>query len=881
VTGTPRPDGVPELDDVAGERVAAEELAHLPSLRNQRGQAHANDDLTSLSWLAAPPFSFGYHTGRLRLDGEVLPAQHFWWKPWGVRREHRSDVVQVQTDTRMLLNRDVVTWQTTITNVSAEPRTYALSQQLLAAVAHSETGWGWLYDLPWNGGDFYDYFTTERVRSSAQEQRGYLSGPGSRRLRLGRARIPGIQRDEDSAPMLLEYELPSHFSTDKVAPSRDAARGTVRRLRVVEADQRVSYAFAGPVHLEPATEVSLEAFELTDGSRLSFDYRPSGLSRDGIILTHGNHPDSLQLGLHAGCLWVAIAGELESSAQPLVEREWHSVEVVMDSAEVTLHIDGAKAAGVKPWPLSERWRSAICGEQVVIADRSSGAAAAYAFDRAPAELDLTPQGATADWAVTLEPGASWTLGTAMAYAASDVPVLESALGVASAFGPATAASEEGWRDLWHAMFTPGNREFSGQLPILVAKDPELSRAYYMSTLILLYLRNTSVSSTEPIFLTGGPRLGPTTTYFWDHTEWSRLYAMLEPVGLRSWLHRVLSGPYQDSFGIDARHGGPLGNEYSSTEYALFRLTEHYISITGDTAFLDEAAGALTIAEHLERLARGWEPRRSEATGGVLADFGDDPWRLLECVPNYVNVVAGFNAAYVAMMRSLAHLHRFRGHPAEADRADADAERLAAAVIGLYAGGGRWSILHPGSTESIGHCLDFGLVAAALVDDLPESIRSEMVEFAATKLVTGAWMRALAADDPVAAYSDRPDHGAGGAFCAWPGVTAHGFAVLGRPDLAVELLRATPAAASGALWGQAMELVGDDEPQRFRVAARGVSNRESIGAGAIAEAVVSGLFGFDRTFADLGRPRKAATEISVEGIGTLRLARPQQIRQESV
>ena len=58
--------GVPDLDEVAGPWVDAADLAHLPSLRNQCGQGHVNADLSSLSWLAAPPYSFGYHTGVLR-----------------------------------------------------------------------------------------------------------------------------------------------------------------------------------------------------------------------------------------------------------------------------------------------------------------------------------------------------------------------------------------------------------------------------------------------------------------------------------------------------------------------------------------------------------------------------------------------------------------------------------------------------------------------------------------------------------------------------------------------------------------------------------------------------------------------------------------------
>ena len=75
------------------------------------------------------------------------------------------------------------------------------------------------------------------------------------------------------------------------------------------------------------------------------------------------------------------------------------------------------------------------------------------------------------------------------------------------------------------------------------------------------------------------------------------------------------------------------------------------------AFLDERAGSATVLAHLERLAYGWKARQTAATGGVLADFGADPWTLLECVPNYVNVVASFNAAYAGMTRSFAGLLR--------------------------------------------------------------------------------------------------------------------------------------------------------------------------------------------------------------------------------
>jgi hypothetical protein len=160
-----------------------------------------------------------------------------------------------------------------------------------------------------------------------------------------------------------------------------------------------------------------------------------------------------------------------------------------------------------------------------------------------------------------------------------------------------------------------------------------------------------------------------------------------------------------------------------------------------------------------------------------------------------------------------------------------------------------------------------LVAAHLHDDLSDARRAGMVEFVADKLVTGTWLRALAPDDPAAPLANRPDHGAAGAFGAWPGVTAYGFAKLGRPDLAARLLSVVHAAASGGLWGQAMEIVDDE---RVRVAEDGVSNRDSIAGVATAEAVVSGLFGFEPTFgsAAFRSGSQLPGVIDLPGIGTL-------------
>jgi hypothetical protein len=275
-----------------------------------------------------------------------------------------------------------------------------------------------------------------------------------------------------------------------------------------------------------------------------------------------------------------------------------------------------------------------------------------------------------------------------------------------------------------------------------------------------------------------------------------------------------------------------------------------------------------VLAHLERLGLGWRERRNPATGGVLADFGDDPWQLLECVPTYTGVVASFNGAYVASTRSLAALYRRLGRLEDAERAETEAGQLADALLDLYAGSGRWRILRPDGTDTIGHCLDFALVAAALHRELPDRIRREMADFVTGRLLVGGWMRALSPDDPIAAASDRPDHGAAGAFAAWPGVTAHGLARLGHRDRAIALLRDLSSAASGGLWGQAMEIVtGPDGQHRAQVAERGTAARDNIAGAAGAEAVLSALFDINPTFTT-GGPVRLPTALSVEGAGTL-------------
>jgi len=842
----------PPLDDFVGEAIDRDELTHLFSLRNQWGQAHVNDDLTSIAWLAVPPFSGGYRTGVLRLNGAVLPCDQLKWAPWGVQRTSSAGGLRVASDTRFAYEANRVLWHVTVTNESGEPAAVEVEQELLAPIAHSEVDWGWLYGTPWNVGHQHDLHSTERIRSEvlAREPRQVqLLVNEARPIRLGRPRIPGIQRDEVTVGMTVASALPDHTTADSTRILRDSIIGRVANITLVVPGAE-PVTIAGTHELTGSeSELKLSDVRIVDRSVLSFDLELEITGQSGVILTHGNHPDSLQAGLSDGHPWVTIGGERLVS-RSVLNRGTHLIGVRVAFSGAELIVDGEVASSTEQWWEGQRWRAEILDGVMETRDLSSPAVSTFAVTPVPDALSARGSRGQATWTRMLEPGESFEYSVALQFGIDPAVGKTSALSTITHFSTEFNSISDRWRALWINAFTPGNPDHSGYLPVFEAIDPNLSRTYYLGILLALYIRNTGVSKIGPIFLTGGPRLGPTTTFYWDISEWGRTAALLEPVGMRAWILAALAQPYGSSHSFDTRNLLPVGNHYSANDHALFSLVEHYVGVTGDLGVLDEIAAGTTVLDHLRAMA--FRPReRRIAGGGVLVNFGNDPWELLECVPNYRDIVVSFNAGYVGMLRSLAAILSQRAAIAEADEAAAEAEQLAQAVLGQYAGGGRWRITHNNGSEVIGHCLDFELVAAHLAEDLPDAMRGEMIDFISDHLIDGEWMRALSPDDPIAPYSTRPDHGSAGAFAGWPGATAYGLSRLGRSDISAAFLARLHASRSGALWGQAVEAIGGGH---FTVAEREASNRDSSAAVSVTEAILAGLFGLSADFVNLTSPK---------------------------
>ncbi len=109
-------------------------------------------------------------------------------------------------------------------------------------------------------------------------------------------------------------------------------------------------------------------------------------------------------------------------------------------------------------------------------------------------------------------------------------------------------------------------------------------------------------------------------------------------------------------------------------------------------------------QHLENYALNWEKISIYGTEGCnediykLADFGDDEWNLLECVPTYKHIVPSFNIGYAWMMRETAKFYQHRGEHQKADSLNSQATVMIGRILKLYAGKGVWNSLYPGNKK---------------------------------------------------------------------------------------------------------------------------------------------------------------------------------------
>lgn len=697
---------IPSLDEMPGEWVSADTADMEPSIRNFRGQALTNRDINSVSWFVSAPYSGGYHTGRLRINGETPEVSSFRWQAWQALRKAEWNGLELESSTRMPIDKDGLMWEITITNTSDNSQNLDLELDMIGFNSQYGGEWQWWYPYPKMDGK-----TTNR--------------------------------DEEVE------NIRTYFNKD-------------------------------------FNSLETTATELVNGK-----------------------PQQKQVTL-----------------------TWPTDREILES---------------------DKYLSALRENTLLVNDRETSAKTAFQITDLEWEYEVFNSGATARKSVTLNPGESHTIQYAMTVASDEKEVAENVSELVHDFDEEFQKIEEEWRTRWKDIFHPGNQWLSGAFPVLETADSLAKRVYYTGPLTMLYLMNTNLPQHEKVFLTGGPRWGASITFFWDITEWSTLWAVVDPEMMKEHLASWILIDPSLHYGKDNISGVGVGNGYSANYWALFQMIRSYLTISKDYEFLDEMIDGKTVYEHLEDYAMNWKRISIYGQDGAqediykLADFGDDEWNLLEAVPTYKHIVPSFNAAYIWMMRELADFAELEGDQAKAQQLRNESDEMMVRLLKLYADNGVWNSLYPnGKTVEVRHSLDFMFLGRYVSQDIPEEIKQEMMDFLYRELITDHWMRAQSLQDIAAEDSDRPDHGPLGAFDGWPAGTMDALTQLGYPNKALDFYHNIAPVTKEGIWAQAHELWGENKREknaRVRIAQRGWHNRESSSGIAMSQVMLKNFFGF--------------------------------------
>ncbi|MGD9977435.1 MAG: hypothetical protein AB7S54_05820 [Bacteroidales bacterium] len=697
---------IPSLEDLSGIWVSDDTADMEPSIRNFRGQALVNRDLTSISWFVSAPYSGGYHTGTIRVNGQTPKVSTFRWQPYQALRKGSSDSLDIQSSTRMLFEKDAVMWTVEIKNNTSKVKNVKVDIDMIGFISKYGGDWQWWYPYP---------------------------------------------------------------KMEGAVTKRDEVVENIRK------------------HLgESVNETEGYQWELIDG-------KPA--------------------------LVKAIL-------------KWPSDEEILGCIKYNANLDK---------------------NVIYVHDTETSAITAFSIVTKPDSIRAKNSGGTASWSWKLAPGETQTIKYLMAYGDDLESVKKNITEWTANFDKNFNGVKGSWEEKWATIFKPNNPLLSGCFPVLETNDELARKVYYTGPLTMLYLTNTNLPEHKKVFLTGGPRWGASISFFWDITLSSTLWASVDPAMMKEQITSWIKIDPSKYYGKDNFGGKGVGNGYSANYWALFQLIHDYIAVSGDYGYLDEAVNGKTVLQHLEDYALNWKKISVYGAKGCeddiykLADFGDDEWNLLECVPTYKHIVPSFNVGYAWMMRETARFYQYKGDSQKADSLNSQATEMIDRILKLYAGNGVWNSLYPnGKKIEVRHCLDFSFFGKYIPNDIPQSIRDEMLDFAYRELLTDHWMRAQSLSDIAAKQSDRCDHGPLGAFDGWPADIMDALSQMGYPQRALDFYRAIEPVTNEGIWAQAHELWGENKENskaKVRIAQRDWCNRESIGGLSLSQVMLKDFFGF--------------------------------------
>ena len=140
---------IPTLNELSGKWVSTDTIDMEPSIRNFQAQALVNRDLTSISWLAAAPYSGGYHTGVMRINGSTPICKEFKWEAHQALRRTKIDEVSIESATRMIPHENMVFWEVSFKNEGRTEKKLLIEQDHIGFISkYDNVEWQWWYPYP-------------------------------------------------------------------------------------------------------------------------------------------------------------------------------------------------------------------------------------------------------------------------------------------------------------------------------------------------------------------------------------------------------------------------------------------------------------------------------------------------------------------------------------------------------------------------------------------------------------------------------------------------------------------------------------------------------------------------------------------------------------
>ncbi|MFY0628477.1 MAG: hypothetical protein JXR07_19425 [Reichenbachiella sp.] len=141
-------DIIPPIAEMSSVWSSTDTIDFMPSMRNFRAQSVINRDMTSVSWFNSPPYSMGYHSGALKIDGKIIRAEMTRWNAYGAERKANHKGIEIHSDTRMVFEQNGIMWKVVLKNTTGEDMTIQLSQDVIGFFGKYNTQWEWWYPLP-------------------------------------------------------------------------------------------------------------------------------------------------------------------------------------------------------------------------------------------------------------------------------------------------------------------------------------------------------------------------------------------------------------------------------------------------------------------------------------------------------------------------------------------------------------------------------------------------------------------------------------------------------------------------------------------------------------------------------------------------------------